>query len=300
MSSKLIASLLKKLKPEVSLLKNDITNKNRDGDVNELKSLYQVPIKESGVEIPRYQCFEDGWQQADLLHLPSDNKMDYALVVVDIHSRKCDAEPLPNKSSETVTKAFHKIYKRNILKFPTHMVCDSGSEFKGDTKQYFKENGVTIRYAETNRHRQVAMVEAKNKMIGSTIHKLQALIEIKTNKESRKWISYLPDIITEINASLPTPIDKELSDIPFCSKSIEDTLPIGCRVRTKLDYPINIVNDKRLHGTFRSSDIRWSRDIKEIENVILRPGFPVMYRVGDEDFNRTRHEVQVVGPIDFF
>ena len=299
MSNKLIASLLKKIKPETSVLNNDITHKSRDEDVNELKSLYQIPIRERGVEMPKYQVFVDGWQQSDILFLPMDNKYNYALVVVDIHSRKCDAEPITNKSSETVTKAFEKIYKRDIIQFPTHMVCDSGSEFKGDTRQYFKENGVTIRYAETNRHRQVAMVEAKNKMIGSTLHKLMALIEIKTKKESRKWTSYLPDLISEINKSLPKPIDTQILDEPLWAESIEDTLPVGCKVRTKLDYPINIVNEKRLHGTFRSSDIRWSREIKKIENVILRPGFPVMYKCTDEDFNRTRQEIQVVGPIEF-
>jgi hypothetical protein len=299
MSSKLISSLLKKIRPENGVLKNDLTNKSRDEDVNELKSLYQIPIKESGHEMPHYQVFEDGWQQSDLLFLPMDNKYNYALVVVDIHSRKCDAEPITNKTSETVTKAFEKIYKRNILQFPTHMVCDSGSEFKGETRHYFKENGVEIRYAETNRHRQVAMVEAKNKVIGSTLHKLMALIEIKTKKESRKWTQYLPDLITAINKELPKPIENQLLDEPFYSPTIADTLPVGTRIRTKLDYPINIVNEKRLHGTFRSSDIRWSREIKEIDNVILRPGFPVMYRCTGEDFNRTRQEIQVVGPIEF-
>jgi hypothetical protein len=180
------------------------------------------------------------------------------------------------------------------------MVCDSGSEFKGETRHYFKENGVEIRYAETNRHRQVAMVEAKNKVIGSTLHKLMALLEIKTKKESRKWTQYLPDLITAINKELPKPIENQLLDEPFYSPTIADTLPVGTRIRTKLDYPINIVNEKRLHGTFRSSDIRWSREIKEIDNVILRPGFPVMYRCTGEDFNRTRKEIQVVGPIEFF
>ena len=66
-----------------------------------------------------------------------------------------------------------------------------------------------------------------------------------------------------------------------------------------MDYPINIVNEKRLHGTFRSSDIRWSRDIKTITNIILKPGFPVMYQIGDEPFQRTRNQIQVVEEIEF-
>ena len=98
---------------------------------------------------------------------------------------------------------------------------------------------------------------------------------------------------------MPPPINKQLSDTPFSNKSNQEVITIGSRVRTKLDYPINIVNDKRLIGVFRSSDIRWSRDIKKIIDIILRPGFPVMYQVDGEQFFRTRHEIQVVQEMDY-
>ena len=52
--------------------------------------------------------------------------------------------------------------------------------------------------------------------------------------------------------------------------------------------------------SFRSSDIRWAREIKEITNIIIKPGFPIMYTVGNEDFNRTRNEIQVVEPVEYF
>ena len=42
MSSKLIASLLKRSKPEKDLLDKNLENTSRDNDVNELKSLYQI------------------------------------------------------------------------------------------------------------------------------------------------------------------------------------------------------------------------------------------------------------------
>ena len=99
---------------------------------------------------------------------------------------------------------------------------------------------------------------------------------------------------------MPEPINKELKDEPFSTKSNEDILPIGTRVRVKLDYPINLVNKKRLVGTFRSSDIRWTRDIKIITNIILKPGFPIMYQVNDENIHRTRNEIQVVEAVNYF
>ena len=300
MSSKLINSLIKNNKPEKDVVNKTISDNSRDKDIKELKSLYQIPKKEKLDDMPHFQVFKDGFQQADLLFLPMDNKYNYALVVVDIHSRKCDAEPITTKSTETVVKAFQKIYKRKILKLPTSITFDSGSEFKGETKAYFKNQDIKVRYAETNRHRQISMAEAKNKIIGSTLHKLMALVELKTKKESRKWVQYLPELVSVINKSLPEPINKALKDEPFSSKTNEDILPIGTRVRVKLDYPINLVNKKRLVGTFRSSDIRWTRDIKTITNIILKPGFPIMYQVNDESFFRTRNEIQVVDTIDYF
>ena len=300
MSAKLIASLLKKINPEKDILNKNLENTSRDDDVNELKSLYQIPIKEKGNMMPHFQVFKDGLQQADLLFLPQDNKYNYCLVVVDIHSRICDAESITSKNTDIIVKAFEKIYKRGILKKPVEITFDSGNEFKGLTREYFENQDINVRYASTNRHRQVAMVEAKNKTIGSTLHKLMALLEIKTKKESRKWTQYLSLVVHEINKALPPPIDTQLSDEPYSSKSNEEILTVGTRVRTQLDYPINIVNEKRLHGIFRSSDIRWTRDIKTISDIILKPGYPIMYKVGDESFQRTRNQIQVVEEVEYF
>ena len=98
---------------------------------------------------------------------------------------------------------------------------------------------------------------------------------------------------------LPPPIDTQLIEEPYSSKTNEDVLSIGTRVRIKLDYPINIVNEKRLIGVFRSSDIRWSRQIQKITNIIIKPGFPIMYQIGDETIHRTRNEIQVVEEMDY-
>ena len=52
---------------------------------------------------------------------------------------------------------------------------------------------------------------------------------------------------------------KELTLEPFvCEGNSCTLLEDGTKVRVKLDNPINYVDEKRLHGTFRASDIRWS------------------------------------------
>ena len=114
MSSKLINSLIKNTKPEKDVINKTISENSRDEYIKELKSLYQIPKKEKSDDMPHYQVFKDGFQQADLLFLPMDNKYNYALVVVDIHSRKCDAEPITTKTAETVVKAFKKYIKERF------------------------------------------------------------------------------------------------------------------------------------------------------------------------------------------
>jgi hypothetical protein len=65
-------------------------------------------------------------------------------------------------------------------------------------------------------------------------------------------------------------------------------------VKTKLDYPIDTLG-KRLQGTkFRSSDIRWSRNNKEIEQIILKPSQPVLYKVSGIDHQFTTQQLQPV------
>ena len=70
-------------------------------------------------------------------------------------------------------------------------------------------------------------------------------------------------------------------------------LPIGTKVRVKL-YVNKDITGKRLIG-WRSGDIRWSKNILEIENMILKAGFPIMYSLkGETNIFRTRQQLQVI------
>ena len=78
------------------------------------------------------------FQVADLLYLPSDAYgYKYVLVVVDVFSKICDAEPIKYRDASAVLKAFEKLYSRKILKIPEILQCNGGSEFKGIEEQRF-------------------------------------------------------------------------------------------------------------------------------------------------------------------
>ena len=216
----------------------------------------------------------------------------YALVVVDDHDKKCDAVPLKERSSEAVLEGFKELYNHGILKKPQiQLEVDPGAEFNG-LQDYFK--GVHIRKGLTNRHRQQSLVEYKNKVIGSLIHQLQALEEMKTGKTNSSWVEELPKIIKAINEEYVKPVNTQISDDVLITKNNNVIIPEGTKVRLSLDYPIDAASNKRIDSKFRASDIRWSKHIYEVKNILLKPGFPPMYLLNNNDHvARTRQQLQL-------
>src|SRR5207244_1975213 len=77
-------------------------------------------------------------------------------------------------------------------------------------------------------------------------------------------------------------------------------LPAGIRVRVKLDEPISVL-DKKLHGKFRTGDIRWDPEIQTIKKPILSPDQSSTYllndphgRLGVSRCVYTRKQLQIV------
>jgi hypothetical protein len=275
-----------------------LSNKSKSKSV--LSQLYKKPKKDKGVNVPHFQVDKPNvTQQADLLFLPSDDGFKYLLNVVDIYNGKTDGEPLKTKDAATVKSAFEQIYKRKILKIPERIEVDAGNEFKGAVKEYFKNNNVFLKVAQPGRHRQLAIVERKNQTIGTAIHKRQTAQEIITGAPSTEWIEDINPIISAINRKSHVRITKP-SPIPVCDGDSCNLLNIGDKVRIQLDNPISATEDeKRLHGRFRSSDIRWSLQVYTINNVILKPNYPPLYMVeGINNVSYTKNQLQKVSKDD--
>jgi hypothetical protein len=249
---------------------------------DELSNLFKKPKKDTGLSSPHYNFAysPNVSHQADLLFLPDDRGYRYALVVTDIANRLSDAEPLKTKNSDEVAEAFYKIYQRGILELPKAIKMDDGSEFKGEVKKWFKRNGVHVSYAKPGRHRQLAMVERTNLFIGRALLKRMLAQELLTGQPSTKWVKILPWVINTINAfryRKPPPVQYN----PQCQGASCDLIPIGTKVRAVLDNPVDYLSGKRLHGSFRASDIRWNPEIRTIKNILLLPGTPPLYLLND-------------------
>ena len=284
------------------ILKKILPNENLD----EIEQLHKKPIPESKENMPTFQDFKSNYtNQADILHLPTAKYgYKYLLVVVDDHTRKFDAYPLKNESSHSVLNAFLKIYETSkFLKIPKILEFDAGTAFHGEVEDYFKNLGIHIKYAETNRHRQQGLVEAKNQLIGNIIFQLLNVKELKDKKKGIKKVALdwykskeeFNELIESINEHQTyKPLETQTQDKPVATKFNKNLLNVGDRVRVQLDYPINISHEKKLIGKFRSADIRWSPDVKKIKWVALKPGEPPMYEVDGEHFLRTLNQLQLV------
>jgi len=65
----------------------------------------------------------------------------YFLLIVDCYSSKLFAEPLKNKESQSVTKAFKHFFQQ--FGAPVYKIeSDRGSEFKGSTKKLFTQKKI--------------------------------------------------------------------------------------------------------------------------------------------------------------
>ena len=268
----------------------------------------KIPPQEKGDDMPTYQDFVPNFtHQIDTLYVPTAmGGFKYLIVVVDIHSRILDAEPTKVLDSNTARNALIKIYSRSILSKPKIMETDAGSEFKGAFNSYLEEEDIKHITAPTNRHRMVAIVENKNKLLGRLIFHLLNYKDLETEKQGKsrkdagatdwyvnnKTFRELIDTVNENNTFKP--ITEAKSDDLRITSSNKDILPVGTRVLVTLDHPKEISNSKRLHGTFRAGDIRWDRNEKTIEWDVLKPDQPPMYKVNGEKFLRTRQQLQVI------
>lgn len=281
---------------KISKVKKSLYYKYYDKD----KYGLNIPINENDFEYTDIDILLNAkwlkWKaRINNLIIPENNYKNgysYALVCVDIHSRKCDAVPLRDKTSESIINGYKTIYKRKILSIPKVMHVDSGTEFKGDVAKYLSDIGITIRVAEVQRHRSQALVERKNQLIGSIIAQLQGEKELDSKSVNTEWVKLLPKIVEEINNNLPKPIMKEVSHFPYSDKSNEDLLTKGSMVRIALNHPINIHNEKTLTGRFRSSDIKWSLQKYPITEILLKPSQPPMYLTSHDNSQHTRQQLQ--------
>jgi len=105
--------------------------------------------------------------------------------------------------------------------------------------------------------------------------------EITSGKPNTVWVKHVEKLVKTYNDRRDTSI-RELptdTEVKFNTKS-QYIIANGTRVRRKLDAPIDYFGE-RLHGRFRKTDIRWSKELYIVVESILVPGNPPLYKIAN-------------------
>ncbi|GBC15437.2 chromobox protein homolog 5-like [Rhizophagus irregularis DAOM 181602=DAOM 197198] len=197
----------------------------------------------------------------------------------NLYKKPLKEKTLKDKTANRVLNGFVKIYRRNRIKPPTHRLeTDSGSEFTNDQQSY---------------------AERAIQAIQEPLLKRMVAQELKTGVTSVEWSEDFRDVVNKIDEIW----QRNPPDIPTGSPKVSkktELLSEGTHVRVKLDEPISVLGNK-LHGKFRTGDIRWNPNIRVIKKMILSPEQPPTYlldgphgRLGVSRCAYTRKELQIV------
>lgn len=111
---------------------------------------YHKPIRRKYPRRMYNVCNIDDVWEGDLADFRSiknyNDGFTYVFVCIDVLSKYAFAEPIKDKSSPTVTKAFRQILQDNEPRAPVCFQSDKGKEFTGSTFQNFlKEQNILFR-----------------------------------------------------------------------------------------------------------------------------------------------------------
>src|SRR5436190_564015 len=149
---------------------------------------------------------DDLWE-ADLIELRNlENYNDgysYLLTIIDVLSKFVWVEPLRDKTSAGVVRAFERVLSRNKERIPVYLQTDKGKEFIGAPFQKFlKEKDIRFRVTR-NPDVKAAVVERFNRTLK------ERMWRYFTHKNTRRYIDVLQDIVHAYNHTRHSTIKME-------------------------------------------------------------------------------------------
>ncbi|XP_039303525.1 uncharacterized protein LOC120357404 [Solenopsis invicta] len=106
------------------------------------------------IEVRNLKSYNDGYS--------------YILVIIDVLSKFVWVEPLRDKTSVCVTKAFQRVLARSKGRIPIYLQTDKGKEFVGRaTQKFLEENNIRFRVTR-NPDIKAAVVERFNRKVKGT------------------------------------------------------------------------------------------------------------------------------------
>lgn len=238
----------------------------------------KAPVKNTST----FQTFKKHMvYQADLVYMPEDQGYKYLLVIVDIASKEMDAEPLQDRRGEDVVNGMESILQRKLIKKEDmyYLYTDPGSEFKNQVFANWCERlGVIHRTTKTARKDQMAVVESMNYKLTKVLGVRMTIQQLE--ESDIKWVDKVRNLVGAVNEHTDhsgKKIETFFKD-PQIKKN-EKIYKEGDLVHVPLDQPKGATDGKRMHGKFRNGDLRYEKEPRKIERVLIHPNQPVRYLV---------------------
>ena len=258
-----------------------------------------------------YNSFEDNYRKEancnfmlDLLFLPTAKYgFKFLLVCLDIASRKFDMEPIKDKTSTIVLKAFQKMIKRQYISLPKYsVITDGGSEFKGLFQDFMYNESIFHKTTVRGRHKQLSLIDNLIGQLSKIFNDYMNMKEVETGKVYKNWTEIIPIVRLELNkireVKLPSKNEfddrfvddiREVKKVTYNKKTgdkietiekefIRPKYKVGQLVYVLLDHPKNALGKNQNSGQFRMGDVRITNDKYEITEIVYMNGKGPVHR----------------------
>lgn len=136
--------------------------------------------------------------EVDLIDVSNLNNKPYRyiLTVIDVFSKQLWAQPIQNKSGQSVVKAFDKVLKESRFGVPLYINADKGKEFYNKHfQEYLKKKGIRL-FSTENSEIKGSVIERVNRTLKNRLYRYF------TKKGSTKFVKVLPLIVEGYNKSV--------------------------------------------------------------------------------------------------
>jgi hypothetical protein len=227
---------------------------------------------------------DDVWE-ADLIELRNlksyNDGYSYLLVIIDVISKFVWVEPLRNKTSAAVIKAFQRVLSRSEGRVPVYLQTDKGKEFVArPMKKFLEENDIRFRVTR-NPDIKAAIVERFNRTLK------ERMWRYFTHKNTRRYIDVLQDIVRAYNYTRHTstrlqPACVTRENARIARENITRRWNDKVIKKRKAKYHVDdLVRVSRAKGTFEKGyEPGWSEEIFRIHRI-LEWRKPRVYELSD-------------------
>lgn len=219
----------------------------------------------------------------------------FILVVIDVLSKFSWLEPVLNKTSKNVTKAFERILARSNRRVPVCLQTDKGKEFIGkEMQEFLKKKNILFRIARSP--------DTKASVAERLIRTIKERIwRYFTHKNTRRYIDILPKVTEAYNHSKHSGTKMEPASVTmYNATKARENLNLryarNDRVR-KPKYSVgDLVRVSRARNVFaKGYESGWTLELFKISHISLTRQPPVYFikDLADEDIDGFFYEEEL-------